>query len=73
MADAAQQKARRDIRRAQADFERDQKQIREARAKSRARRQESFARAQKAGLSLRDIGDEIGLHPTRVREILRGQ
>jgi hypothetical protein len=73
MADAAQQKARRDVRRAQADFERDQKQIRDARAKSRARRQESFARAQKAGLSLRDIGDEIGLHPTRVREILRGQ
>jgi DNA-binding Lrp family transcriptional regulator len=73
MADAPKQKARRAVQRAQADFERDQKQLREARAKSRTKRRESFARAQEAGLSLRDIGEEIGLHPTRVREILRGQ
>lgn len=71
MADAAKQKARRDVRRAQADFEREQGRIREAREKSRARRRERFAMAQKAGLSLRDIGKEVGLHPTRIREILR--
>ena len=69
--DAAEQKARREVRRAQADFERDQKQLREARAKSRAKRRATFERAQKAGLSLREIAAEIGLHPTRVREILR--
>jgi hypothetical protein len=73
MVDAAEQKARRDVRRAHADFEREQGQLREARAKSRAKRRESFARAQKAGLSLREIGEETGLHPTRVREILGGQ
>jgi len=71
MANPAEQKARREVRRAQADFERDQKQLREARAKSRAKRRATFERAQKAGLSLREIAAEIGLHPTRVREILR--
>lgn len=73
MTEAAEQKARQAVRRAQAEFERDQKQLHEARAKSRDRRRESFERAQQAGLSLRDIGEEIGLHPTRVREILRSQ
>jgi hypothetical protein len=71
MADAAEQKTRRDVRRAQADFEREQKELREARTKSRAKRRKSFARAQKAGLSLRDIGEEIGMHWTRIGEILR--
>lgn len=71
MADAADQRARRDVRRAQADFKQEQKRLHEARAKSRAKRRESFARAQKAGLSLRDIGEEIGVHWTRVGEILR--
>ncbi len=71
MADAAKEKVRRDVRSAQADFEREQERIQEAREKSRARRRKRFALAQKAGLSLRDIGKEVGLHPTRVREILR--
>ena len=71
MAKAAEQKARREVRRAQSDFEREQERLQEARAKSRAKRRESFARAQKVGLSLRDIGEEIGMHWTRVGEILR--
>jgi vacuolar-type H+-ATPase subunit H len=71
MADTAEQKARRAVRRAQSDFEREQEQLREARTKSRAKRRESFERAQKAGLSLRDIGKEADMHWTRVREILR--
>jgi hypothetical protein len=73
MTEAAEEKARRDVRRAQADFEREQEQLHAARAKARDRRRESFERAHRAGLSLRDIGGEIGLHPTRVREILRGR
>jgi hypothetical protein len=72
MADpAAQKKARADVRRAQADFEKEQAKLRESRKKSRARRRERFARAQKAGLSLREIGEAADLHLTRVREILR--
>jgi hypothetical protein len=73
MAKDAKKAARAEVRRAQAEFERGQKELRETRAKSRARRRESFSKAQMAGLSLRDIGKEIGLHPTRVREILRGE
>lgn len=71
MAERAQKKARADVQRAQADFEKEQGRLREARTKSRARRRERFARAQKAGLSLREIGEAADLHLTRVREILR--
>ncbi len=67
---AAQKKAQKDVQRAQADFEREQVQLREQRAKSRRKRRECFAKAQRAGLSLRDIGEATELHPTRVREIL---
>lgn len=69
--DAAQKKARENVRRAQADFQREQGRLHEARAKSRSKRRESFARAHKAGLSLRAIGEATDLHPTRIREILR--
>jgi hypothetical protein len=68
---AAHKKARKDVHRAQADFEREQVALREQRAKLRKKRRERFAKAQKAGLSLRDIGEATDLHPTRVREILR--
>lgn len=64
--DAAREKARRDLRRAQTNFER---KTREAQAE----RLESFQRAQKAGLSLREISEEVGLHWTRIGEILRGE
>jgi hypothetical protein len=64
------QKARAEVRKAQADFAREQEQMKEARAKSRAKRRERFARAQLNGLSLRDIAEATDLHPTRVREIL---
>jgi hypothetical protein len=66
MADAAK-KVRADLRRAQAAFERAQNQ----REKASAERRESIKRAQAAGLSLREIGDETGLHFSRVAEILR--
>jgi DNA-directed RNA polymerase specialized sigma24 family protein len=66
MADAAEQKARRAVRDAQAKFERDQGAVQDARRKA-------FAEAQASGLSLRDIAEEIGLHHTRVRQIIRGE
>jgi hypothetical protein len=64
--DPARQKARKDLRRAQANFER---KVREAHAE----RLESFKRAQKAGLSLREIAQEVGLHWTRIGQLLRGK
>ncbi len=64
--DAARQKARKDLRRAQTNFERKT-------GEAHAERLESFERAQKAGLSLREISQEVGLHWTRIGEILRGE
>jgi hypothetical protein len=62
----SKEKAIADAQRAQLAYERDIDAAREARRKS-------FERAQKAGLSLRDIGDAVGLHRSRVGEILRGE
>lgn len=53
-----------EVKRAQRDYERNIETAREARRKS-------FERAQKAGLSLREIGDAVGLHRGRIWEILR--
>lgn len=64
--DAEKQKAREDLRRIQASFE---KKVGEAHAERLA----SFERAQKAGLSLREISEEVGLHWTRIGEIIRGE
>jgi F0F1-type ATP synthase membrane subunit b/b' len=64
MADAAQEKARKEVRRAQADYERKVEQARDARRKT-------FERAQKAGMSLREIAKEVDLHWTRVGQILK--
>jgi hypothetical protein len=62
----AAEKARRDLRRAQANYERTV-------GKAKAERLESFKQAQKAGLSLRDISKEVGLHWTRIGQLLRGE
>ena len=66
MSDASSQKARRAVRSAQAQFEREQKTSQKARRKA-------FAEAQKAGLSLRDIGEEVGLHRSRIAQIIAGK
>ncbi|HET8863056.1 MAG TPA: hypothetical protein VFM94_07390 [Solirubrobacterales bacterium] len=54
------------VKAAQKQFERDSKAAREARRKA-------FAQAQREGLSLRDIGELVGLGYTRVRQIIRGE
>lgn len=56
--------ARKAVREAQKRFERDAEDVREARRKA-------FADALAAGLSLREIAEETGLHHSTVAEIAR--
>lgn len=63
--DPKREAARQEVRTAQKQFERDSKATREARRKA-------FANAQAAGLSLREIAEETGLHHSTVAEIARG-
>jgi DNA-directed RNA polymerase specialized sigma24 family protein len=58
--------ARKAVRAAQKQF------ARESAAANKERRK-AFAQAQKEGLTLREIGEEVGLHHTRVGQIIRGQ
>jgi len=67
MAKDAQAKARKAIRLAQADFERGQDRLEAL----RKMRRESFEQARAAGLSMRDIAEETGLHFTRVAQVLK--
>ncbi len=60
------QKALETLRRARANYERDADAAKEARRKA-------LADAHAAGLSLREIGDEVGLHYSRISEILNGK
>jgi len=53
------------VQAAQRQFEHDSKAARETRRKA-------FARAQKSGLSLREIGELVGLDHSRVGQIIRG-
>ncbi|HEU4905190.1 MAG TPA: hypothetical protein VFT19_03625 [Solirubrobacterales bacterium] len=66
MAADPKQKARKTVRDAQATFERDAEAVREARRRA-------FADAQGAGLSLREIAKEAGLHHSRVAEVIQGK
>jgi hypothetical protein len=65
MADKKEQGSRA-AQKAQADYERDI-------AGARAARRKGFERAQKAGLSLREIGEAVDLHWTTVGQILKGK
>jgi DNA-directed RNA polymerase specialized sigma24 family protein len=64
--DPKRKAAGKSVKAAQAQFERDSKAAREARRKA-------FAQAQKEGLSLRDIGELVGLDRSRVGQIIRGE
>lgn len=64
----AKQKVQADLQKSQADFERADAQ----REKASAARRKSFKQAQEAGLTLREIGEIVGLHHTRVGQIIRG-
>ncbi len=67
MPDDAKRKAvSKAVKAAQRQFERDSKAVREARRKA-------FAQAQREGLSLRDIGELVGLDRSRVGQIIRGE
>jgi len=58
--------ARRAVRAAQKRYEED-------RAAANKARKEAFAQAQKEGLTLRDIAEEVGLHHSRISQILEGK
>lgn len=64
--DVKRKTASRAVKEAQKQFERDSKAAREARRKA-------FAKAQKDGLSLREIGELVGLDHSRVGQIIRGE
>jgi DNA-directed RNA polymerase specialized sigma24 family protein len=40
---------------------------------ARETRREAFGKAQEEGLSLREIAETVGLHHTRVLQIIRGE
>jgi DNA-directed RNA polymerase specialized sigma24 family protein len=64
-ADPKRHAAAKEVKAAQRQFERDSKAARQARRKA-------FAKAQKDGLSLREIGELVGLDHSRVGQIIRG-
>jgi DNA-directed RNA polymerase specialized sigma24 family protein len=58
--------ARKEVRAEQKQFEREREDSRRARRKA-------FTKAQRAGLSLREIAEEAGLHHSSVAEIIEGE
>lgn len=68
MADPKKQ-ALREAQRAQARYEKTQDQL----AQEGRTRRESFERAKDSGATLREIGEAVGLHWTRIREIVSGR
>jgi DNA-directed RNA polymerase specialized sigma24 family protein len=50
-----------------------QKQYESATATARTARRDAFAKAQEKGLSLREIGELVGLDHSRIRQIIRGE
>lgn len=61
--------ARAEARRAQAKFERRTAEL-DAAVKER---RESFQRAADSGLSMAEIGEAVGLHRSRVNQVIKGK
>jgi hypothetical protein len=66
MAGTEEQKARRAVRAAQAQYARE-------RDKAKKARRQAFIAAQEAGLSLRQIAEEVDLHHSSVADIIDGK
>lgn len=64
--DPKRKAASKSVKAAQQQFERDSNAARQARRKA-------FAKAQKDGLSLREIGELVGLDHSRIGQIIRGE
>lgn len=64
--DSRRKAARKAVRNAQRRFDH------ESETTQRLRRA-AFTDAQKEGLSLREIGEEVGLHRSRVAQIIKGE
>lgn len=64
--DAKRRAAGKAVKAAQRQFDR------ESAATQKARRK-AFAQAQKEGLTLREIGEEVGLHRSRIAQIIKGK
>ena len=71
MGDAAKDKARDEAQQAQAEYEAVEREYEARIAPVRAARREKFKKAQDAGMTLREIAEAVGLHNTRVGQILR--
>jgi DNA-directed RNA polymerase specialized sigma24 family protein len=71
--DSKLRSARQAVKAAQAEFDRDWEAAEATRRKATEKRRKAFAKAQKEGLSTRDIGDEVGIHGTRISQIIRGE
>ncbi len=69
MGDADQRKARADAKRAQDRYERVKDKLGEAAEE----RRKGFEQAKAAGLSLAEIGEAVGLHRSRVDQIIKGK
>jgi hypothetical protein len=50
-----------------------QKQFKSESAATQHARQKAFAKAQKDGMSLREIGKAVGLHHSRIAQIIKGK
>jgi uncharacterized membrane protein len=64
--DTKRKAASKAVKTAQKQFERDSKAARQA-------RRNAFSKAQQDGLSLREIGELVGLDHSRVGQIIRGE